>query len=514
MRREFLKEWRIFLVVLMLILSLLWIHPNFVEGALVTVVREPASLYGVKRGDIITGVNGYPVRNASDFTRVVEGLGNSSVVSVEFLREGFPYVYSRHSVRFLPSTKANKTYLGIFVSDVPRSNLQFGLEIVGGTKVLLRPEKKLSPEEVNNVLAVLEQRLNVFGIREIPISFVQDFSGNQYFRLEFAGVSPEQVKDLLEKEGKFEARIGNETVFTGADIRSVCIGGTGCVAQVVPVQSAGGRIMWRFSFELFITQEAAERFANVTRNLDIGECSPAGCYLNETVRFFIDGEPAGEPLRISSDLKGKVVTSPAITGVRASKFEARQEMRKLQAILQSRKLPVKMTLESVEVISPALGKAFAENVFTVFLLAILGVEAIVWLRYRNWRVALPIMFITLSEILMTLGVAALIKWTLDLAGIAGLIAAVGTGVDDQIVITDEVLRGEREEKVRSIKERIKRAFFIIVVSFASTVATMVPLTFAGAGLLRGFAITTIMAVSIGIFITRPAYARLIELLMR
>ncbi|MCD6404133.1 MAG: protein translocase subunit SecD, partial [Nanoarchaeota archaeon] len=103
---------------------------------------------------------------------------------------------------------------------------------------------------------------------------------------------------------------------------------------------------------------------------------------------------------------------------------------------------------------------------------------------------------------------------LDLAGIAGLIAAVGTGVDDQIVITDEVLRGEKEEKVRSIKERIKRAFFIIIVSFASTVATMLPLTFAGAGLLRGFAITTIIAVSIGIFITRPAYARLIELLLR
>jgi len=514
MRREILKEWRIFLVVLLLVLSFLWIHPNFVKGALVTIAREPASLYGIRQGDIITNVNGYPIEKASDFMQVVEGLENGSVVSVEFLRENLPYVYSKHSARFLSSTKGNETYLGIFVSDVPSNNLQFGLEIVGGTKVLLRPEKKLSPEEVDNVLAILEQRLNIFGMREIPMSFAQDFSGNQYFRLEFAGVSPEQVKDLLEKEGRFEAKVGNETVFTGTDILSVCIGGTGCVAQVVPIQSAGGRIMWQFSFELFITQEAAKRFANVTQNLDIGECSPAGCYLNETIRFFIDGEPTGDPLRISSNLKGKVVTNPAITGVRESKFEAQQEMRKLQAILQSRKLPVKMEIESIAVISPTLGKAFAENVFMVFLLAILGVEAIVWLRYRSWKVALPIMFITLSEIFITLGVAALIKWTLDLAGIAGLIAAVGTGVDDQIVITDEVLRGEKEEKVRSIKERIKRAFFIIIVSFASTVATMLPLTFAGAGLLRGFAITTIIAVSIGIFITRPAYARLIELLLR
>ena len=39
---------------------------------------------------------------------------------------------------------------------------------------------------------------------------------------------------------------------------------------------------------------------------------------------------------------------------------------------------------------------------------------------------------------------------------------------------------------------------------------MIPLFNAGAGLVRGFAITTIIGVSIGVFITRPAFSSLME----
>jgi len=43
---------------------------------------------------------------------------------------------------------------------------------------------------------------------------------------------------------------------------------------------------------------------------------------------------------------------------------------------------------------------------------------------------------------------------------------------------------------------------------------MLPLWFMGAGLLKGFAIVTILGVSIGVFITRPAYAKIIEVLLK
>ena len=77
----------------------------------------------------------------------------------------------------------------------------------------------------------------------------------------------------------------------------------------------------------------------------------------------------------------------------------------------------------------------------------------------------------------------------------------------------EEVKGSKEF-VYNRKEKIKRAFFIIFSAYATLVAAMIPLWFAGAGLLRGFAVTTIIGITAGVFITRPAYASVIERLLR
>jgi preprotein translocase subunit SecD len=39
---------------------------------------------------------------------------------------------------------------------------------------------------------------------------------------------------------------------------------------------------------------------------------------------------------------------------------------------------------------------------------------------------------------------------------------------------------------------------------------LIPLLWAGAGLLKGFAITTIIGITIGVLITRPAFAEMVK----
>ena len=56
-----------------------------------------------------------------------------------------------------------------------------------------------------------------------------------------------------------------------------------------------------------------------------------------------------------------------------------------------------------------------------------------------------------------------------------------------------------------------KAFFIIMAAYFLSVVAMVPLLFAGAGLLKGFAIITILGVSIGVFITRPAFGEMLKI---
>ena len=58
------------------------------------------------------------------------------------------------------------------------------------------------------------------------------------------------------------------------------------------------------------------------------------------------------------------------------------------------------------------------------------------------------------------------------------------------------------------------AFFIIFGAAATTIAAMVPLMSIGVGFIRGFAITTIVGVLVGILITRPAYARIVEIVTK
>ncbi|HJO01819.1 MAG TPA: protein translocase subunit SecD, partial [Candidatus Woesearchaeota archaeon] len=98
------------------------------------------------------------------------------------------------------------------------------------------------------------------------------------------------------------------------------------------------------------------------------------------------------------------------------------------------------------------------------------------------------------------------------AAVAGIIIAVGTGIDHQIIIADETLRGRGI--IYDWKQRIKNAFFIIMASYFTVFVALIPLVFAGAGLLKGFAITTILGASIGVFISRPVFARVIEILLR
>ena len=172
---------------------------------------------------------------------------------------------------------------------------------------------------------------------------------------------------------------------------------------------------------------------------------------------------------------------------------------------------MKLDIVKIDTISPSLGKEFLHNVLLVGALAVLAVVIVVLVRYKRAVVILPMVFVMLSELVLILGFAALVGWNLDLAAIAGLIIVAGTGVNHFIVITDETLRGEAQ--ILDWKTRIKNALFIIMGAYLINLGSLIPLFWAGAGLLKGFALTTIAGMSVGVLIARPAYAALVEILL-
>ena len=185
-------------------------------------------------------------------------------------------------------------------------------------------------------------------------------------------------------------------------------------------------------------------------------------------------------------------------------------MNKLQTILITGSLPYKLKIVKLDNLSPTLGKEFLKYLFWASISAFLVVMLVIFIRYRKIKISLAVILTSLSEIFIILGIASFIHWNLDLPSIAGILATIGTGVDDQIVILDE----SKDENELSLKKRLKRAFSIILGSYFTSLAALIPLGWAVAGLFKGFAVTTIIGISAGVFITRPAFADLIRLIRK
>ncbi|VVB51283.1 Protein-export membrane protein SecD [uncultured archaeon] len=219
--------------------------------------------------------------------------------------------------------------------------------------------------------------------------------------------------------------------------------------------------------------------------------------------------------RLNFDTKGECVYNAQITGGATTIEAARAEVQKNQVLLTSGNLPAKLAIESRTTTPPTLGYKFLRYSFFTAIIGFITVGLVLLIRYRQPVIVIPIMIAGFCEIIIILGAAAIINWNLDLPAIAGIIAAVGTGVDNQIVITDETLKkGKMHEKIINVGERIRRAIFIIMVSAATMISAMLPLLSIGAGMLKGFAFTTTLGVLLGVFITRPAYAKTIEILVK
>ena len=372
--------------------------------------------------------------------------------------------------------------------------IQQGLDLEGGSVIQIHLDQPVDQDTMNTVVTVLDRRLNIFGVRDVNVRA----SGNQDVVVEIAGVRPDEVTDIVGTPGVFEAKIDNQTALTGTDI-----------TNVQPYQITGNQ--WEVPFRVSV--EGANRFAQVAQG-------KAG----QPVEMYLDNELVSSPILSEGLATGTPSTEVVVSGTAESREAAENEARTIQTVLQSGALPVQVSIAGVNSVSAELGDQFKTGALTAGALAVVVVSIIIFVRYRSPVLVIPIIFTSLAELLLILGIASIIRWNIDLPAIAGIIAAIGTGVDDQLIITDEVLKkGDLKEDKRtrkrsaSLKMRIKGAFFIVFASAATLIAAMLPLAYvgfsrgyAGIGILAGFAFTTIIGVLVGIFLTRPVYAKFIE----
>ena len=188
----------------------------------------------------------------------------------------------------------------------------------------------------------------------------------------------------------------------------------------------------------------------------------------------------------------------------AKTLDAHKKARDLQSLLKGGALPVQITIGSKTVVPAPLGAEFLRLSLIGVAFALFMVSLMVGIRYRHINIILPMIFISFSEILILMAILG--SFTIDLAGMAGILAAIGVSVDAQIVVTDELLKKEEEPQ-----KRINKAFAIITTSVLVGVVAMLPLLLiSGLVEIIGFATSTVLGSLLGLFISRPAYGAIAE----
>ncbi len=342
---------------------------------------------------------------------------------------------------------------------------------------------------------ILNDKLNSLGLKDIPVRTV----GEDYILIDFAGIDLATAKEIAEKPGKFEIRIqttGNETqhVLYGDSIAGVGI----------PSYHDG---QWHTPFTL--KEEGARTLQKVA--LETGAIdNPEEHYLN---MYLDDVQIYGAPL--SPEAADRLRETPiysweASTGTDEA---AKAEAEALQIHLRAGALPVNVVLVGSGHVDAGLGAQFKTAAVITGLISLIAVAAVVYFRYKRPEILVPMVGTSISEVIMILGVASIIGWQLDLASIAGIIAAIGTGIDHLIIITDEVLYEGKLPPTKVFASRIGKAFTIILGAASTVIIAMSPLVVMGFGSLKGFAITTIIGVLIGVIIARPVYGVMIKELL-
>ncbi len=357
----------------------------------------------------------------------------------------------------------------------------------------------VSKETAELVKKILENKLNSLGTKDTKINILTDMSNTaQYVRVEMAGVDMNQAKSLVGKQGKFEIRIqtiGNETghVLYGDAITSVG-------NPEKDIQRGGG---WGVPFTLseegaIALQQAAIKYGLTT--------NPEA----HNLIMILDNKTVFDAPMVA-DAAGKLQTNPnrqwsASTGSGANGENAAQT---LNIHLRAGALPVETKIVGSGSVPAEQGAKNKMVSVIAGILALITVGFVIYFRYREPSIVLPMVLINASEILILLGFISAIRFQIDLPTIAGLIAVLGTGIDQMVVITDEILHEGRVPSPTLYLKRLSRALMIIVIAAATVVIAMVPLMLMPLTTLQGFALITILGVLVGVIITRPAYGKII-----
>lgn len=347
------------------------------------------------------------------------------------------------------------------------NSIRQGLDLQGGVHVVLEakdtPEAPVTPEKVKQAMAIIENRVNAFGVTE-PIIQLQ---GQRRIIVELAGVKdPDEAVRTLIKTAYLEFQTEDGvTVLTGRHLKD---------ATEAKDPSSG-----QVEVNLEMTPDGAKIFSDVT-----------GANVGKRIAILLDDRILQAPVVNEKIPSGKA----RITG-----YESLEEAHNIAILLRSGALPVKLDVMEKRTVGPTLGSDSLNKSIKAGIAGLIAILVFMIVYYRVPGLVACLSLIIYS--LLVLAVFAALHVTMTLPGIAGFLLSMGIAVDANVIIFERL----REELwsgkgLRSaIDAGFKRAFVAILDSNVTTLIAAAVLYYFGAGPIKGFAVTLAIGILASMF---------------
>ncbi len=399
---------------------------------------------------------------------------------------------------------------------------KLGLDLEGGISITMQAVGDSTEESMKKAADIIRNRINALGLTEpvvapegsnrvlVQIPHEKDIDRAKRIVGSTAQLQFRQVLEILgagdpaydslqptpidySDEEAYRALKDQEIVLEkaeGGNVFKIRLGPTRLTGDIINSATADvppGSNKWQIDFTL--TDAATGGFAELTTELK-GESEP----LNQ-LAIVLDYEVKSYP-RVNEAITGG---RGQITGS-FSKDEAQD----LALVLRLGALPVDFTMPVTEVVSPTLGRASLHQGLVAGIIGLALVMLYMLVVYRGLGLVAVGQLALFG--LLTYGFICVLgnqmSWTLTLAGIAGIIVAVGISADSSVVYFERLKEEARLGKgIRSSADRAFKSSFrtVLAADFSTFIGALI-LWMIAIGPVRGFAFTLGLSTVLDVFI--------------
>jgi preprotein translocase subunit SecF len=159
-------------------------------------------------------------------------------------------------------------------------------------------------------------------------------------------------------------------------------------------------------------------------------------------------------------------------------------------------------LRRVEFVGPQVGDELTNDGGLAMLYALIGILIYVGLRFE-YRFAVGAVIALIHDVILTIGLFALLQVEFDLPVLAAVLAVIGYSLNDTIVVFDRIrenFRKMRKGDAQSIIDAsLNQTLSRTLVTSLTTLLVLISLFFFGGEIIHGFALALIVGVVVGTY---------------